>query len=113
MSFFRIKSLFVIPNVLFIEWLTPLSHHHVPRTVYDVHEHHNLHNVSEFSKCEMLPKDAPTIQKEELSWNIQPRETKNEVLYLKALFDSVGFIICNAFAHDCFDISAVLKPIML
>jgi hypothetical protein len=95
------------------EWLTPLPHDHVPCTVYDVHDHHNLHNVSEFSRCELLPKDASSVQKEELAWNIQPRETEDKVLKLKALFDSVGFVVWNSFAHNCFDVGSVLEPIML
>ena len=99
--------------MLLVEWLTPLSHHHMSSAVYEVHEDHDLHDVAKFSKSELLTENASAVQEEELGWNIEPREAKNEVFHLKTLFDAVGFIIWDTLAHDCFDICSILESIML
>jgi hypothetical protein len=73
LPFFGIKSVLVIANMLLVLWLAPLSHHHVPCTVNQVHDHHYLHDVAEFSESELLAEHTPLVQKEELSWHIEPR----------------------------------------
>ena len=113
LPFFGIKSVLIIANMLLVLWLAPLSHHHVPRTVNQMHYHHYFDDVSKFSESELLAKYTPLVQKEELSWDIESWESKHGILYLKSLLDAVRFIIWNPFAHHCFDICAILKPITL
>jgi len=72
LTFFGIKSVLVIANMLLVLWLAPLSHHHVARAVNQMHHHHYFHDVAEFSESELLAKYTPLVQKEELSGDIEP-----------------------------------------